>query len=86
MSTAAVPVFVTLRLCVAVLPTATLPNASVVALAERMPELGCVEALVKPAQLVSEIAANTTATVASRLASERRSDTLGSPWVLALSD
>lgn len=46
MSTAAVPVFVTLRLCVAVLPTATLPNASVVALAERMPELGCVEALV----------------------------------------
>lgn len=38
MSTAPVPVLVTLTLCTAVLPAATLPKESVVALAERTPE------------------------------------------------
>jgi hypothetical protein len=35
--TAVVPVFVTVRLCIAVLPVATLPKASVVALAASTP-------------------------------------------------
>lgn len=35
--TAAVPVFVMLKLCVALLPTATLPNETVVALGESTP-------------------------------------------------
>jgi len=38
MFTAPVPVFVTLTVCSAVLPMATLPKESVVALAERTPE------------------------------------------------
>jgi len=40
MFTALVPVFVTLKLCAAVLPMATFPKESVVALAERMPVPG----------------------------------------------
>jgi hypothetical protein len=38
--TASVPVLVTLKLCAVVLPMATLPKESVVALAERMPVPG----------------------------------------------
>ena len=54
MFTVAVPVFVRLRLWVALLPTATLPKARLVALAERTPVPGVCDwppGLVYPAQL-----------------------------------
>lgn len=84
MFTASVPVFVTLILCTAVLPVATLPKESVVALAERMPVPGSADpfdpvdaALVTPAQFVSVTAVKITASVASKLPSERRNGVFG---------
>jgi hypothetical protein len=68
-------VFVTLKLFTALLPAGTLPKASVVALAERTPAPGvvdCVDAPVKPTQLVSVRAVRITARVATMLPSERR--------------
>lgn len=88
MFTASVPVFVTLVLCTSVLPMATLPKESVVALAERMPVPGSVDpfdpvdaALVTPAQFVSVMAVSITARVASMLPSERRNGAFGWYWV-----
>ncbi|MGC2330672.1 MAG: hypothetical protein WA581_04415 [Candidatus Acidiferrales bacterium] len=75
MFTMPVPVFVTLKLFTAALPVGTPPKASVVALAARTPApdvVDCVEALVKPAQLVSVTAVRITARVATILASGRR--------------
>lgn len=87
MFTASVPVFVTLMLCTAVLPMATLPKESVVALAERTPvpgsePVGPVDAaLVTPAQFVSVMAVKITTSVASMLPRERRKRASGWYWV-----
>jgi hypothetical protein len=72
MFTVAVPVFVRLRLCVELLPTATLPKVRLVALAERTPEPGdcdCPPGLVYPAQLERP----TTAIMAARGARKAKS-------------
>ena len=63
MLTDAVPVFVTERFCVALLPTETLPKVRLEGLAERTPgPLGCCGfALVTPAQPERTAAARTTA-------------------------
>ena len=75
MLTVAVPVFVRLRLWVALPPTATLPNVRLVALAERTPDPGdcdCPPGLVYPAQLESPI----TATMVTRGARKAKSPLL----------
>ena len=67
--TGAVPVFVTVKVCVEVLATATSPKPRVVALAERIPESGdpvpVLAALVYPAQLDRPTIARTMAMVVS---------------------
>ena len=75
MLTDVVPVFVTLTVCVAALPTATFPKLRLLALDERTPADGCAgspvvapdAAVVYPAQLESAKLATTTNTTASRL-------------------
>jgi len=68
-STAEVPTFVTVTLCTAVLPVATLPKLMLAALTERTPEfgvLGWTAALVKPEQLESPTMAIMAASIAKR--------------------
>src|SRR5208282_2416183 len=64
MLTAAVPVLVMLKLCVALLPTATFPKLKLEALGERIPApwfCNCPPGLVYPAQLERPMTTSTTA-------------------------